>query len=188
MLWRIAFDPLCFQSMEAAIRRSRLGAYLSQVHSFLSLQLRSPYVNRMKGAGDGIELLPGEEIPVRVPLHEDAVVVPPFAPCAAGYDGRAHRRLRAVQGCPPEHELQLRHRRSGLRRRVRLGLPAGIRRSGGAAAFYGGEPLYAAGRRCSRVRRRRSTRSSRSWRTWSSESTVLAGSCAVRARKGPEGA
>ena len=60
MLWRIAFDPLCFQSMEAAIRRSRLGAYLSQVHSFLSLQLRSPYVNRMKGAGDGIELLPGE--------------------------------------------------------------------------------------------------------------------------------
>jgi chlorite dismutase len=46
MLWRIAFDPLCFQSMEAAIRRSRLGAYLSQVHSFLSLQRRSPYVNR----------------------------------------------------------------------------------------------------------------------------------------------
>src|SRR5262245_45094708 len=37
MLWRIAFDPLCFQSMEAAIRRSQLGAYLSQVHSFLSL-------------------------------------------------------------------------------------------------------------------------------------------------------
>ena len=25
MLWRIAFDPLCIQSMEAAIRRSRLG-------------------------------------------------------------------------------------------------------------------------------------------------------------------
>ena len=59
MLWRIAFDPLCFQSMEAAIRRSRLGAYLSQVHS-LSLQRRSPYVNKMKGAGEGVELLPGE--------------------------------------------------------------------------------------------------------------------------------
>jgi chlorite dismutase len=27
MLWRIAYDPLCFQAMEAAIRRSRLGAY-----------------------------------------------------------------------------------------------------------------------------------------------------------------
>jgi chlorite dismutase len=60
MLWRIAFDPLCFQAMEAAIRRSRLGAYLSQVYSFLSLQRRSPYVNRSKGAGEGIELLPGE--------------------------------------------------------------------------------------------------------------------------------
>jgi chlorite dismutase len=60
MLWRIAFDPLCFQSMEAAIRRSRLGAYLSQVHSFFSLQRRSPYVNRSKGAGEDVELLPGE--------------------------------------------------------------------------------------------------------------------------------
>ena len=112
MLWRIAFDPLCFQSMEAAIRRSRLGAYLSQVHSFLSLQLRSPLrLNRMKGAGEGgVELLPGEgEIAYRVLLHEDAVVVPPFAPRAAGDDGRAYRRFRPVQGCPPEHELQLRH-------------------------------------------------------------------------------
>jgi chlorite dismutase len=60
MLWRIAFDPLCFQSMEAAIRRSRLGAYLSQVYSFLSLQRRSEYVNRMKGAGEGVELLAGQ--------------------------------------------------------------------------------------------------------------------------------
>src|SRR6185369_11260869 len=48
MLWRIAFDPTCFQSMEAAIRRSRLGAYLTPVHSFLSMQRRSPYVNKMK--------------------------------------------------------------------------------------------------------------------------------------------
>ncbi len=60
MLWRIAFDPLRFQAMEAAIRRSRLGAYLTQVHSFLSLQRRSEYVNRMKGAGEGVELLPGQ--------------------------------------------------------------------------------------------------------------------------------
>jgi hypothetical protein len=53
MLWRIAFDPLCFQSMEAALRRSRLGAYLSQVHSFLSMQRRSPYVNRIRRRGRG---------------------------------------------------------------------------------------------------------------------------------------
>ena len=60
MLWRIAFDPLCIQEMEATIRRSQLGAYLSQVHSFLSLQRGSQYVNRMKGAGEGVELLPGQ--------------------------------------------------------------------------------------------------------------------------------
>lgn len=60
LLWRIAYDPLCFQAMEAAIRRSRLGAHLLQVHSFLSLQRRSQYVNRLKGAGEAVELLAGE--------------------------------------------------------------------------------------------------------------------------------
>jgi chlorite dismutase len=60
MLWRIAFDPLAFQSMEAAINRSPLGAYLVQVYSFLSLQRRSEYVNKTKGAGEGVELLPGQ--------------------------------------------------------------------------------------------------------------------------------
>jgi chlorite dismutase len=60
MFWRIAYDPLCFQAMEAAIRRSCFGAYLTQPHSFLSMHRRSPYVNRMKEAGEGVELLPGE--------------------------------------------------------------------------------------------------------------------------------
>jgi chlorite dismutase len=60
LLWRIAFDPLCFQAMEAAIRRSRLGAYLSQVYSLLSLQKRSEYVNKTKGAGEGVELVAGQ--------------------------------------------------------------------------------------------------------------------------------
>jgi chlorite dismutase len=60
MLWRIAFDPICFQAMEAALRRSRLGAYLSQVHSFLSMQRRSEYVNKTKGAGEGVHLLAGQ--------------------------------------------------------------------------------------------------------------------------------
>ena len=60
MLWRISFDAASIQAMEAAIRRSRIGAYLMQVHSFLSLQRRSPYVNKMKNAGEGIELEPGQ--------------------------------------------------------------------------------------------------------------------------------
>jgi len=42
MFWRIAFDPLCFQSMEASIRRSRLGAYLTQAFNLTwPLQRRS---------------------------------------------------------------------------------------------------------------------------------------------------
>jgi chlorite dismutase len=60
MLWRIAFCPLRFQAMEATIRRSRFGAYLSQVHSFVSLQRRSQYVNHLKGAGENLELMPGQ--------------------------------------------------------------------------------------------------------------------------------
>ena len=60
MLWRISIDPLCFQAMQATIKRSPLGAYLTQAYSFLSLQRRSQYVNRMKGAGEGVELLPGQ--------------------------------------------------------------------------------------------------------------------------------
>jgi chlorite dismutase len=60
MLWQIAFDPLHFMAFEATIRRSQLGAYLNQVHSFLSLQRRSPYVNKSKGAGEGVELVPGQ--------------------------------------------------------------------------------------------------------------------------------
>src|SRR5687767_8023107 len=60
MFWRIAFDPQCFQSMEADLRRSRLGAYLTPVYSFLSLQRRSQYVNKTKGAGESVELLAGQ--------------------------------------------------------------------------------------------------------------------------------
>ena len=60
MFWRISYDPVCFQVMESAIRRSPLGAYLSQAYSYLSMQRRSPYVNRTGSAGEGVELQPGE--------------------------------------------------------------------------------------------------------------------------------
>jgi chlorite dismutase len=90
MLWQIAFDPLCFQSTEAAIRRSQLGAYLSQVHSFLSLQRRSQYVNRTKGAGEGLELLPGQG---------KFLFVYPFTKTRAWYRLSPHAR----QGMMDEH-------------------------------------------------------------------------------------
>jgi chlorite dismutase len=90
LLWRIAFDPLCFQAMEAAIRRSALGAYLLQVHSFLSLQRRSPYVNRSKGAGEGVELLAGQG---------KYLFVYPFVKTRPWYRLSAHAR----QGMMDEH-------------------------------------------------------------------------------------
>jgi chlorite dismutase len=90
MLWQIAFDPLSFQSMEAAIRRSQLGAYLSQVHSFLSLQRRSQYVNKVKGAGEGLELLPGQG---------KFLFVYPFTKTRAWYRLSPHAR----QGMMDEH-------------------------------------------------------------------------------------
>jgi chlorite dismutase len=90
LLWRIAFDPLRFQSMEAAIRRSRLGAYLSEVHSFLSMQRRSPYVNRIKGAGEGHELLAGQG---------KYLFVYPFTKTRAWYRLSPHAR----QGMMDEH-------------------------------------------------------------------------------------
>jgi chlorite dismutase len=90
MLWRIAFDPLSFQSMEAAIRRSRLGAYLSPVYSFLSLQRRSPYVNKTKGAGESVELLAGQG---------KYLFVYPFTKTRAWYRLSPHAR----QGMMDEH-------------------------------------------------------------------------------------
>ncbi|HEY8549188.1 MAG TPA: chlorite dismutase family protein [Vicinamibacterales bacterium] len=90
MLWRIAFDPMCFQAMEAAIRQSRLGAYLSLVHSFLALQRRSPYVNKTKGAGEGVELLAGQG---------KYLFVYPFTKTRAWYRLSPHAR----QGMMDEH-------------------------------------------------------------------------------------
>jgi chlorite dismutase len=90
MLWRIAFDPSCFQAMEAAIRRSHFGAYLLQVRSFLSLQRRSQYVNRLKGSGEGVELLAGEG---------KYLFVYPFVKTRPWYRLSAHAR----QGMMDEH-------------------------------------------------------------------------------------
>ncbi len=60
LLWRISKDVCLFQEMQAEINACALGAYLSQPYSFLSLQKRSQYVNRIEGSGQGIELLPGQ--------------------------------------------------------------------------------------------------------------------------------
>jgi chlorite dismutase len=60
MLWRISQDLGRFQAMQAEINRSRLGAFLRQPYSFLSMQKRSQYVNRVEGSGEGVELEPGQ--------------------------------------------------------------------------------------------------------------------------------
>ena len=59
MFWRIANDVCLFQEMQAAINQTCLGAYLTTPYSYLSLQKRSQYVNRIEGSGEGLEMLPG---------------------------------------------------------------------------------------------------------------------------------
>jgi chlorite dismutase len=59
MFWRISNDVTCFQEMQAEINATGMGGYLSMPYSYLSLQKRSLYVNRIEGSGQGLELLPG---------------------------------------------------------------------------------------------------------------------------------
>jgi chlorite dismutase len=60
MLWRISFDINDFQAMQRELNKTRLGAYLSQPHSFLSMQKRSIYVDRFNPQGQGVHMLPGQ--------------------------------------------------------------------------------------------------------------------------------
>jgi chlorite dismutase len=90
MLWRISQDVACFQDMQAEFNGTMLGAYLTQPHSFLSLQKRSMYVNRIEGSGHGLELLPGEG---------KYLFVYPFVKTRSWYNLSPHAR----QGMMDEH-------------------------------------------------------------------------------------
>jgi len=60
MFWRISRDVSQFQEMQAEINASCLGGYLTMPYSYLSVQKRSQYVNRIEGSGEGLELEPGK--------------------------------------------------------------------------------------------------------------------------------
>ncbi|HEU0075515.1 MAG TPA: chlorite dismutase family protein [Dehalococcoidia bacterium] len=90
MLWRISHDVCRFQEMQAEINASRLGAYVNPAYSFLSLQKRSQYVNRIEGSGQGLELLPGQGA---------YLFVYPFVKTRAWYKLSPHAR----QGMMDEH-------------------------------------------------------------------------------------
>jgi chlorite dismutase len=60
MLWRISFDIGDFKRMQRDLNKTRLGAYLTQPHSFLSMQKRSIYVDRYNPEGEGVHMLPGQ--------------------------------------------------------------------------------------------------------------------------------
>jgi len=90
MLWRISQDVACFQDMQAAINATTLGAYLTQPYSFLALQKRSQYVNRIEGSGHGLEVLPGQG---------KYLFLYPFVKTRAWYDLSPHAR----QGMMDEH-------------------------------------------------------------------------------------
>jgi chlorite dismutase len=90
MFWRISKDLACFQEMQASLNRTTLAAYLTQPYNFLSLQKRSQYVNRIEGAGEGVELLPGQG---------KFLFVYPFVKTRAWYNLSPHAR----QGMMDEH-------------------------------------------------------------------------------------
>ena len=90
MFWRISFDLGLFQEMQGEINSSCLGAYLTSPYSYLSLQKRSQYVNRVEGSGHGLELLPGQG---------KYLFVYPFVKTRAWYNLSPHAR----QGMMDEH-------------------------------------------------------------------------------------
>jgi chlorite dismutase len=90
MLWRISFDINDFKCMQRDINRSKLGAYLTQPHSFLSMQKRSIYVDRYNPEGEGVHLLPGQG---------NYLFVYPFIKTRAWYDLSPQAR----QGMMDEH-------------------------------------------------------------------------------------
>jgi chlorite dismutase len=47
LLWRISSTPDDFQVQQQAINRTRVGAYLSMPHSFLSMTKRSMYIDKL---------------------------------------------------------------------------------------------------------------------------------------------
>jgi chlorite dismutase len=47
LLWRISLTPDAFQEQSRLINRSRLGAYLTMPHSFLSMTKRSMYIDKL---------------------------------------------------------------------------------------------------------------------------------------------
>jgi hypothetical protein len=170
--------------MEAADQALAAGRLPVAGVQLPSLQRRSPYVNRSKGPGEGVELLPGEG---------KYLFVYPFTKTRSWYRLSPHAR----QGMMDEHiAASTPFKGVRLNTSYSYGIddqdfvvafdsdyPQEFRRSGGAAALYGGEPLYSSGtRRCLRARRRPLTRSLRSWRTWTSIAASEASVSASRAQ------
>lgn len=90
MIWRISNDPANVQAMQAALNATTLAGYLEQPYSFTSLQKRSQYVNRIEGAGHGVEILPGQG---------KYLFIYPFVKTRAWYNLSPHAR----QGMMDEH-------------------------------------------------------------------------------------
>lgn len=90
MLWRIANDVRRFNEMQRDLNATRMAGWLTPAYSFLALQKRSQYVNRIEGSGHGIELLPGEG---------QFLFVYPFVKTRAWYALSPHAR----QGMMDEH-------------------------------------------------------------------------------------
>jgi chlorite dismutase len=90
MFWRITREVHEFQEMQADINASCLGGYLGAPYSYLSVQKRSQYVNRIEGSGEGLEVEPGKG---------KFLFIYPFIKTRAWYNLSPHAR----QGMMDEH-------------------------------------------------------------------------------------
>ena len=138
LLWRIAGSTDAFQEQTKAINKTRLGGYLTTPWSFVSMTKRSMYVDKLDPfhtPESRTHIIPGKR---------KYLFVYPFVKTRDWYLLPLEERqaimdvhIKVGQQVPEreaQHDLQLRPRRPGLRRRVRDRRAEGLPRPGDGAA------------------------------------------------------
>ena len=123
MLWRIGYDIDPFQAMVADINRSILGRYLDIPQSYLAMTKHSQYVD------EHVHERPGRAAPAHRSGKKPFLFVYPFVKTRDWYllplsrapadHERAHRHRTQVPAREDQHDVFVRPRRPGFRRRLR---------------------------------------------------------------------
>ena len=93
MLWRISYELELFQDMTTKILASGLGQYLTTPYSYLDHQavgLRGSSHARKSREQASHRRARQSQVYFRLPIPQDARLVPAHESGAAGHDGRAH--------------------------------------------------------------------------------------------------